>query len=468
MMTKTLLARTMMLTAMLSLSGLPAVGIVQQPSAALKEALAKLRPEDRQTGQAFLSETDVRTRIELAAEFAEAEDAASLEFLIAALDAERSVPVRRALVGFIGGRRDERGVKVLEAVAATDSDAQVTALAKDHVSLYRARQARAAAVRSGRGGPPPADPTPEPVTLPGASVRFLVIGDFGTCERMNSSSQCIEGSSDPQQTVAKAIAALHGSGGTNRFDFGITVGDNFYDSGVAGAGDPRWKHDWEDRYSGLGIRFHASVGNHDHDGGSQSINGQIGYSQKSKSWLMSAAYRPLLVGDGRLLQMFAIDTDVLLDDEDQLPWLARALADSRQREPNAWRIVFGHHPVVSGGSHGVNGELADYREKLLPILKAGGVHMYIAGHDHDLQLLKVEGVYQMISGAAGKKRGVKKIPESVFCREGFGFAVVDASAASLRLDYRSDSLPPASVYSCTISKDPATGALTDTCKQACK
>ena len=185
---------------------------------------------------------------------------------------------------------------------------------------------------------------------------------------------------------------------------------------------------------------------------------------------MTGRYRPLQIGDGALVQMFALDTDVLFKNNDpQLEWLGRMLNTAREKTPNAWRIVVGHHPVVSGGEHGVNGDLEDYRKRLLPVLKVGAAHLYVAGHDHDLQLLKVETLYQMVSGGGGQdKRTVKKVAESVFCRKGYGFAVVEATATELRLNYLSDQEPPKSVYACTITRDPASGKLSDDCALACK
>ena len=47
-----------------------------------------------------------------------------------------------------------------------------------------------------------------------------------------------------------------------------------------------------------------------------------------------------------------------------------------------WKIVFGHHPCFSGGAHSVNKKLV---EKMLPIMKKGGVDMYLSGHDHNMQ-----------------------------------------------------------------------------------
>ena len=41
------------------------------------------------------------------------------------------------------------------------------------------------------------------------------------------------------------------------FDFGVTLGDNFYDVGMTSPGDARWKTQWEDMYAALGVKFYA-------------------------------------------------------------------------------------------------------------------------------------------------------------------------------------------------------------------
>ena len=47
-----------------------------------------------------------------------------------------------------------------------------------------------------------------------------------------------------------------------------------------------------------------------------------------------------------------------------------------------WRIVFGHHPCFSGGRHSPDKELI---KEILPIMRAGDVDIYMAGHDHNMQ-----------------------------------------------------------------------------------
>ncbi|WP_369015077.1 metallophosphoesterase, partial [Klebsiella pneumoniae] len=57
--------------------------------------------------------------------------------------------------------------------------------------------------------------------------------------------------------------------------------------------------------------------------------------------------------------------------------------DSALRESSAkWKIVVGHHTIKSAGQHGNTVELV---AKLLPILQANDVDLYINGHDHCLQ-----------------------------------------------------------------------------------
>ena len=434
--------------------------------------IARMPPDAADAARDFLStRRSAQQRIDSAAEIAEDESPASLEFLIASLARETVPMVRQALVAFVGHRTDERVVAALEQVIKIETNAETIALANDHLSGLRARLAERDFSAAGLNPTDRVeDPKPEPVKVATSPIRFALLGDFGTCER-GMVLQCPEGEKDPQNVVGRAMRRLHeAANGQQAFHFGLTLGDNFYEWGVKGVDDPRWKHDWEDRYPPLGIMFHATLGNHDHYGGRRSVEGQIEYTEKNKNWTMTARYRPLAVGDGKVIQLFIIDSHKLFESgSTQLNWLARMLKVAQSSAPTAWRIVAGHHPVVSGGDHGANKkDLGEYRSKLLPVLKEGGAHMYLSGHDHDMQLLKVEGLYQIVAGAAGKKKSVKKIQESTFCRKGYGFAVVEATNESLRVNFLSDQDPPKSVYSCTIQKDPTTGALSDNCAAKCK
>jgi hypothetical protein len=66
------------------------------------------------------------------------------------------------------------------------------------------------------------DPASEPVPVPATApfLRFVVLGDFGTCERFDSQFRCVEGNSDAQQTVARAMQQFHAGGDAQKFAFG--------------------------------------------------------------------------------------------------------------------------------------------------------------------------------------------------------------------------------------------------------
>ena len=238
-------------------------------------------------------------------------------------------------------------------------------------------------------------------------VRVLAFGDYGT------------GSPDQK----KAAAAMLGYHKSSSFDFAITLGDNFYSMGMESPTDPRWKTWWDDLYNPLGIKFYATMGNHDW-GYPDSPAAEILYGQQSPSWRMPAPYYTFTAGP---VQFFALDTNEI--SEAQLIWLTAELDKSRSR----WKLVYGHHPVYSAGQHGDNAELI---RRLLPILK-GRADVYLAGHDHDMQHLKPEGELQFfVSGGGGaSNRPIKPGPRSIFAKSSFGFSVVDASATELKITF---------------------------------
>jgi hypothetical protein len=94
----------------------------------------------------------------------------------------------------------------------------------------------------------------------------------------------------------------------------------------------------------------------------------------------------------------------------QIEWLTKGLANSTAK----WKIVYGHHILWSiGGTKYSEGHVL--RERLMPML-CEYADAYIAGHEHDLELLTDDcSVYLpgntrpplplIISGAASKMRG---------------------------------------------------------------
>ena len=64
-----------------------------------------------------------------------------------------------------------------------------------------------------------------------------------------------------------------------------------------------------------------------------------------------------------------------------------------------WRIPFCHHPPFSAGPDHHNTEGMD---ELVQRFQSAGVKVVFSGHQHNLQLNRMNGIDYLISGAAGK------------------------------------------------------------------
>jgi acid phosphatase len=242
-----------------------------------------------------------------------------------------------------------------------------------------------------------------PPVVPGAVYeRFIVIGDMGT------------GRPD-QYKVAAAMAQRAKS---DHVDFILTVGDNIYENGISSVDDPQWKSKFEDVYAdpALQLPIYPSLGNHDHRGNPQA---QIEYSQRNKNWKMPALYYTFTrtLGDETTVQYFAIDSDPIQQSlggsREQLTWLDAELGKSNAR----WKIVFGHHTLYSH----VGEDRAEERKIMIaalePLFTKHKVDVYLAGHDHTLEMLKpIKGVNYVITGGGA---GPDKAYEVTWTDEAF-------------------------------------------------
>lgn len=248
------------------------------------------------------------------------------------------------------------------------------------------------------------------------SLHIVAFGDFGTGDVH-------------QKAVASAIALRNSK---DHYDLGITMGDNFYLCGIHSVKDSKWKERWEDLYTPLGVPFYAALGNHDYGnppvicpGHRGSPDAEVAYTQHSSSWKMPARYYTYKAGP---VQFIAIDTEGWSDA--QLAWIEKTLASSAADPEVKWRIVYGHHPIYTSGVHLNERRIGELRLRLLPVLKAAHVDLYICGHDHDLEHLRSDGIEFLICGGGGAKlRGFwHQDPKSVFTDSTHAFLdiVIDA------------------------------------------
>ena len=262
-------------------------------------------------------------------------------------------------------------------------------------------------------------------------LNFLVFGDLGR-----------RGQVDQVQVAAQMASAAK----ENEAQFVISVGDNFYERGVASTKDDHWRQSFEEVYSAppLQVPWDVILGNHDYYG---NCDAQIEYSKTSPRWRMPARYyvRNLRLGKGVSAGLFYLDTtpmvkiyreqtaenmraNVLAQDVPaQLAWLKSALAASKAQ----WKIVIGHHPIYSGNAHRGTPELV---ELILPVLREHGVQVYFNGHDHDLQHLVTGKLNLFCSGAGSIVSGVPAETEYThFARNCPGFITASLKPDELRV-----------------------------------
>ncbi len=396
----------------------------------------------REQGQAIVNHTNERERARLAGDLARKDPAGAMEFLLKLLATDAAPQVRSTILDRLGRQPHPAIRQALQERVLSDADTNVALLALERLRAQqtqelarllnqRMEQARAKGDETAlrqlgqeqerwislvRGTMLPSfmRVAPDSFSLKAEDqpIRVLAFGDFGNGSR-------------EQKQVAASMLQFHRQ---TPFDFAVTLGDNFYSYGMESTNDPRWKTWWDELYDPLGIKFYATLGNHDW-GFADSPVSEILYSKQSPSWRMPAPYYTFTAGP---VQFFALDTNEV--SEAQLFWLKDGLANSKA----LWKVVYGHHPIYSAGAHQDNPGLI---RRLLPVLK-GKADVYLAGHDHDLQHLKAEeGVHFFVAGGGGAGiRPIKAYEGSLFARSAYAFAVLEANAKQLKLRFVDTSL----------------------------
>ena len=227
----------------------------------------------------------------------------------------------------------------------------------------------------------------------------------------------------------------------------LAVGDVHHFNGVVSVDDPLWTSNYESIYTHpeLMIDWLPVLGNHEYRGNTQAV---LDYAQRSRRWVMPARYYSRVYeNDGTTVRVVMIDTTPLIekyrndsitypdackqDIDAQLQWLDATLKAARED----WVIVLGHHPVYAQTSKS-DSERADMQRVLLPVLRRyGNVAMYVCGHIHNFQHLRVagDGIDYVVNSAGSLSRKVKAVEGTQFCSPEAGFSVISANKNSLAL-----------------------------------
>jgi acid phosphatase len=244
-----------------------------------------------------------------------------------------------------------------------------------------------------------------------ATLRLAVAGDTGK----------------GTETLAKAIARVHAQA---PLDAILLTGDNFYPCGVKSVDDPRWS--LARPLTRIGIPIFPVLGNHDYCGKAVPET-QIQATGTIPHWRFPAPQYALRTPMADFA--FINTTPYVRGYETPVASMIRQTFAS-SRAP--WRVVVGHHPVISSGWHGYfpRDEVGRMRE-LIPTLRETNIDFYICGHDHHMELLRGRMLH-LVSGAGSspvppiKLRTTTVFPEEI-SRERIGFAVVEITARTIRV-----------------------------------
>eukprot|EP00041_Stephanoeca_diplocostata_P015824 m.303621 g.303621 ORF g.303621 m.303621 type:complete len:361 (-) comp20169_c0_seq6:110-1192(-) len=322
----------------------------------------------------------------------------------------------------------------------------------------------------------------------GDTVTFYAIGDWG----------------EVSDTLHR-VAATMGMRAKNQTmpSFILSLGDNFYPDGVTSVEDSKWKEYWEDvflrDYPELRVPWKAVLGNNDYRDNPQAQvdfthsklnpydawhmpDRNYRFSVHSGSSTRAAKAEPTPHSesesdiDDTLIDLFALDTCGVDEGvncicphtkEELHTNIASLSAQLTTASPNAWKIVFGHHPLYTAGrAH----EASRLREQVVintetvgiitkhpgynleRTLHEGFVDLYMAGHDHVFQHHRttrgdVECMDTVVCGASGalyvglfhdqlesnSQRGQPRWVEPT--QQEFGFVEVTVTPSKLELNF---------------------------------
>lgn len=240
-------------------------------------------------------------------------------------------------------------------------------------------------------------------------LKFLVVGDWGRKGLYNQSQVAAQ--------MGKIAQPLN-------IDFVISTGDNFYEDGLNGTDDKSFEQSFSAIYTASSLQkpWHLVLGNHDYRGDTLS---QLDPALKRRDDRWNC-YRQNLSFSCKgascsSVDFFFIDTTPFVDiywtyTKHKYDWrgvrprqryLKKQLKDLNNAlkvSKATWKIVVGHHPIRSIGSHD---DTAELKKQLLPILEANKVDLYVNGHSHCLEDIKskTSSMHFLTSGAGSKAWG---------------------------------------------------------------
>jgi tartrate-resistant acid phosphatase type 5 len=239
----------------------------------------------------------------------------------------------------------------------------------------------------------------------------------------------------------------------------LMLGDNWYGPLPGGVESERWKTQFEEMYPRniFAGPAYAILGNHDYQRSPESkVEAELAYAKKiGTRWTMpSRWYRFEFPAKNPAMTVIALDSNMphpdgrwdfganfTLTPEQQAEQLAWLTAELEKPLHTPFLVVMGHHPIFSNGPHGDHPVLTRDWE---PLLRKHRAHLYLAGHDHDMQHLEFEGhpTSFVLSGGGGADLYNLKIDQGQrgpMAAKVYGFSHLQASREMLTLRHMDES-----------------------------
>ncbi len=221
-------------------------------------------------------------------------------------------------------------------------------------------------------------------------VRFAALGDAGRGDAK-------------QRRVANGVVHACAERGCDAI---VLLGDLLYPRGLESDDDPRADAWITAPYAAAGAPLLLVLGNHDYGRGRDVASARrlLRWAKGRTDVVLPAHAWHLQAGS---VHFVGLDTNAAFQfgDAPQRNWLAQVLDESDA----PWEVVLGHHPFRSDGEHGNAGAYEGWTG--LPIASGAALlrlyegalcdraDLYLAGHDHNRQLLAHCDVDLVVSGA---------------------------------------------------------------------
>ena len=249
-----------------------------------------------------------------------------------------------------------------------------------------------------------------------SSVEFLSVGDWG--------SASLGGYHLHNAAGTAAAMKAYVSNDVSGVEFILNTGDNFYYCGIQNTSDPQITEDYTALFGGMGVPWYHSLGNHDYGFAPEA---QLLLNETIPEWIMDDRYyhRRVMLPGGIVANIIVLDTNPCVNDyrgtdrrrwdpcgtqypdcspiaepcrfhenilsqdcDAQLLWAKGVLANISGGE---WIFVVGHHKANE-----IN--VADFQTTILDDPR---VHLYLNGHNHNLDHYSVNGQAKYMTTGAG-------------------------------------------------------------------